>query len=212
MPRRKKGFNFNQLIIAAVIIVATWIAADYYFNVYRRPESVAAPEVMTAPESASKPAAAPVAPAEPEVVSSDGFAMQSYRDDRYKIEFQYPVYSKEDVRCPLIKKTDNGFEIGMFSLTVSEARSGLSGFTESQLEGMTIDKSEEKTVAGQPAIRFDYQTQGMGWYGSDTYLEYGGNFYDFGILANATPDKCGGIDDYEDRVYRSVISTLKFAE
>ena len=212
MPRKKKGFNFSRLMTAAVLIVGTWIAADYYFNVYRPAQKKTVTETAPVVPAATEPVAAPAVQPEPEVVSADGFTAQPYRDDRYGIEFQYPVYGKEDARCPVIKKTDDGFSIGMFSLVVSEAPGELSDFVEGQLEGMTIDKNESLTVAGFSATRVDYQTQGMGWYGSDVYLKRNGKVYDFGILANATPGKCGGIDDYEDRVYQSVIATLKFVE
>jgi hypothetical protein len=213
MPRRKKSFNFNQLVIAAVLIVATWIAADYYFNIYRHPQTETVPEEAAPPATVTDTLpSVPAAQTEPEVISADGFVTATYRDDRYGIEFQYPVYGKEDSRCPVIEKTDSGFNLGMFSLTVSVAQGALADFVDGQLEGMEIGKNENKTVAGLPAIIVDYQTKGMGWYGIDTYIDRDGKVYDFGILANATPDKCGGIDDYEDRVYQSAISTLKFTD
>jgi hypothetical protein len=67
-------------------------------------------------------------------------------------------------------------------------------------------------VAGQSAIKSVYQTQGMGWYGSFVYLEHGGRFFEFGLLANEKAEKCNGVNDYEDRVYQSIISTLKFTD
>lgn len=215
MPRKKKTLKFSHAAIAAVLIIGTWIAADYYFNFYRHSPKVDVNREIdgntdtVANNLKEQPNQEPEEVL-PEVVSSDGFATEIYNDSRYGIEFQYPVYSKQDLNCPVLNKTDSGFSIGIFSLTVSQAEGDLDNFINEQLEGMLIEKDQKLTVAGQAARQVDYQTQGMGWYGSDTYFEYGGKFYDFGILANATPGKCGGIDDYEDRVYQSVISTLKF--
>ncbi len=208
MPRRKKVFGFSQFIIVAVLMVAVWIAADYYFNVYRHnptetpdPEPVAdvpAPPAQTAP------------PAQEELVPEDGFRLQTYRDEVLGFEFQYPVYAQGDAKCPSVEKTENGINLGMFFFAAAKKEGELSDFIENELQGMEIGKTENITVAGQPAVKLDYQTQGMGFNGSEVFVEYDGRIYEFGILANTTALTCGGVSDYADRVYRSVITTLKF--
>jgi len=75
---------------------------------------------------------------------------------------------------------------------------------------MDINKTQNITVGGVDALQVDYQTQGMGWNGSSVFIAHNDKFYEFGILANTSAQSCGGVDDYADRVYRSVISTLKF--
>ncbi len=212
MPRRKHNFNFNRFAVIAALFVGGWIAIDYYLNVFRHPQIEETAVEKSITPAADAPETESDSQPQPEVVSSDGFTVETYRDDRYGFEFQYPVYGQPDSRCPEIKKTETGFELGIFSLTVDSAEDTLDDFVASQLEGMEIEKNEKLTVANRPAVKVDYQTKGMGWYGSDTYIEQNGRIYDFGILANEAFDKCGGIDNYEDRVYQSVVSTLKFAE
>ena len=210
MPRRKKTFGFNQFIVIVVIIVGIWITADYYFNVYQH-SSKGAPEQESAP-IVTQPAAPVTVTDEEEPALEDGFRLETYRDENGKFEFQYPVYAQPDPACPSIKKNGNGFDLGMFSFTANEGQGTISDFIDSELQGMEINKKENITVAGLAATRIDYQTQGMGWNGSLVFVGRDGKFYEFGILANTTAEKCGGVDDYADRVYRSVTSTLKFTD
>jgi hypothetical protein len=65
-------------------------------------------------------------------------------------------------------------------------------------------------IAGRPAVKTDYETAGMGWYGSSTFVENNGQILEFGLLANESSEKCGGVENYEDLVYQSARSTLKF--
>ena len=206
MPRRKKGSRYDKFIIIAVLFVGLWIAADYYFNVYQHPRSEApvkdAPVPVVAEPETIVPAVEKDAPA-----LEDGFRLETYRDEKNKFEFQYPVYAQPDPKCPVIEKNDNGFNLGIFSFSISDGQGSISDFIEKELQGMEIGKTENITVAGQEAIRVDYQTRGMGWNGSAVFISRAGKFYQFGILANITAETCG---DYADRVYRSVISTIKF--
>ena len=185
------------------------MAADFYFNVYTHSQKAPAVKVVEtkAPETASKPAETQKAVLVPE---NSAFEIQTYRDGRFGFEFQYPVAVKDAAQCPKIEKTDDGFSMGMFSFSLSAKNVPLADFVESELQGMTIDSRNSITVAGQPATKADYQTGGMGWSGSDTFIEHNGKIFEFGLLANESSAKCGGADDYEDQVYQAVISTLKF--
>jgi hypothetical protein len=210
MPRRKKGFGFNQFIIMAVLVVGTWIAADWYFNVYR--SSLAKNSAGAPAPAAPGPAAIPAAGEEAAPALEDGFRLETYRDADNGFEFQYPVYSQNDPGCPSLVERSDGFDLGQFSLTTSPAAGELTDFIAGQLEGMEMGESQSVAIAGLAATKVDYQTKGMGFNGSDVYIEHAGKFYDFGILANTSATTCGGVDDYADRVYRSVITTLKFTD
>jgi hypothetical protein len=208
MPRRKKGFNLNLILVCLVLVVGTWIAADYYFNVARQPKKEPAVEVAdTQPAAKETPASAQKEPVAPEI---SAFETKTYRDDRFGFEFQYPEAVKDTVLCPKFEKTDDGFNLNIFSLTTSIKQGELGDYIGSAMQGMNIDKRENITVAGIAATRIDYQTTGMGWYGSSTFIENGGRVYEFGLLANESSEKCGGADNYEDMVYQAAISTLKF--
>jgi hypothetical protein len=210
MPRRKKRGNFNLILIISVVAVGAWIAADFWFNVYRAPKKeVAIEEIATDFGNKDQKLAAKE---ETVPVLEDGFKTETYRDDRYGFEFKYPVTTVADARCPNLEKTEDGFSMGMFSLVVGAAQGSLADYAERQLEGMEIEKRESLTVAGQTAAKVDYQAPGMGRYGSSVFVERGGKIFEFGLLAGEVPDACGGVDDYEDRVYQSVVSTLKFAD
>jgi|GEM_PF-814360 len=210
MPRRKKKGNyFNFILIALAIMVGGYIALDFYLNVYRHPqksepvsETAITPSVQKQELSVKKEEAAPE--------SKNGFALRTYRDDRYGFEFQYPVFSGNDPQCPVLAKTDDGLSVGIFSFIVSDRQGAFEEFVVRQLEGMEIDGRTELTVGGKPAVRADYQTAGMGWSGSSVFIDDGKKFIEFGLLANESGERCGNSDDYEDRVYQSVISTLKF--
>ncbi len=212
MPRRKKGFNFNQFIVITVLFIGVWIAADYYFNVYRHTQKETSDQ--KAIPSVNQPAVtpAPTVTVSEESVPEDDFKLETYRDENNKFEFQYPVYRQPDPGCPIIKKNAAGFDLGMFFFSINDGRGEIADFINSELQGMDIDKTESITVAGLSATQVNYQTRGMGWNGSTVFIEHAGKFYEFGILANSTAETCGGVNDYSDRVYRSVISTLKFTD
>ncbi|MCU0653109.1 MAG: hypothetical protein MUD10_02510 [Candidatus Pacebacteria bacterium] len=207
MARRKKG-NLNTILIALALVTGTWIAADWYYNVRQSPqrEEPARETITPAPRAENKTEVK----TEPEAVAGSNFVLEKYADERFGIEFLYPVAAKESAECPKPEKTEDGFTLGMFSFAVSDKSGTIDDFIAGQLEGMNVDERKSITVAGKPATRVEYQTAGMGWYGSDTFVENGNRFYEFGLLANETGNKCGGADDYEDQVYQSVLSTLKF--
>ena len=185
-----------------------WIAADYYFNVYRAPKKEVATENTAINVTAQNGKTEIKEESLP--VLDNGFKNETYRDDRYGFEFQYPVTSAADARCPKLEKTDNGFSLGAFSLAVGDWQGSLADYMDRELTGMEVEKKEAIVVAKHPAIKVDYQTAGMGWYGSSFFI-MGDNskVFEFGLLANESGDKCGDIDDYEDRVYQSVILTLR---
>jgi len=208
MARRKKGVNYNFILIVLGLAAGVWFAADFYFNVYRHPQKEVAVEQVattTAPSEKSATTSEAAAP-----VLENGFKNETWRDARLGIEFQYPVFAAGDQGCPKLEKTDGGFSLGIFYFLESAARGSLADFVDGQLMGMTVDSRADISVAGKPAKKIDYETAGMGFSGSAVFLENGEKFYEFGFLANESSTECGGIDDYEDRVYQSVISTLKF--
>ncbi|MFA6376894.1 MAG: hypothetical protein WCX69_05860 [Candidatus Paceibacterota bacterium] len=209
MPRRKKRNNFNLILILLALAGGIWVAADYYFNVYRAPKKEVTVEntVIDAAAQNEKPKAKE----ESAPVLENGFKSEIYRDDRYGFEFQYPVTAVADGRCPKLEKTDDGFSLGAFSLVLGSGQGLLEDYMNQQLVGMEVEKKENIAVAGHPAIKVNYQTAGMGWYGSSVFVMDGnGKYFEFGLLANESGEKCGGVDDYEDQVYQSVIATLKF--
>ena len=211
MPRRKKRKKFNSILILLALAGGMWVAADYYFNVYRAPKKEVVIEntaINPAAQNKNTEIKEQTAP-----VFDNGFKNETYRDDRYGFEFQYPVTVAADSRCPKLEKTGDGFSLGSFSLAVSGGQGPLADYIDRQLSGMEVEKKENITVAGHPAIRADYQTAGMGWYGSSVFImDTNGKYFEFGLLANESGEKCGGIDDYEDRVYQSMIATLKFID
>ena len=191
------------------LAIGGWIVADFYVNVYRRPQKEVEIENVkneSTQEGRAQQSQESIVP-EPE----NGLAMQTYRDDRYGIEFQYPTVVG-DARCPQLLKTQDGFSLGIFALFAGEENEGMEDFMERQLQGMEIEKQENIAVAGKNAIKVNYQAQGMGWYGSSVFMQNGGRVFEFGLLANEVSEKCGGVDNYNDQVYQSVISTLKFAD
>lgn len=207
MVRRKKGFNYNFILIVLALVAITWFAADYYFNVYRAAPKKTAVEVVTLPAAQDKKPAVVETVA---LVLENGFKNETWRDAQLGIEFQYPVFAAGDPKCPKLEKTDGGFSLGIFYFLKSAASGSLADFVDGQLLGMTIDSRADISVAGKPAKKIDYETAGMGFNGSAVFLENDAKFYEFGFLANESSAKCGGVDDYEDRVYQSMISTLKF--
>jgi hypothetical protein len=208
MARRKKGFNYNFILIVLAIVGGTWIAADFWFNVWRHPQkeaAVEAPAVVPAVKTETPAAVETVAP-----VLENGFKNETYRDERFGFELQYPVFAAGDPQCPKLEKTEDGFSLGIFSFLVAAKLGTLDEFIDSELQGMAVDGKKTITVGGNAAIKADYQTGGMGWYGSSVFIERRDKFFEFGLLANESSAKCGGTDDYADRVYQLVISTLKF--
>ncbi len=208
--RKKKKGDFNFILGLAALVVFGWIGIDLYFNYQKRSQKESVPPAIVA-EPEQKQESVQVAEA-PAVELESGFKLETWRDDRYGFEFQYPITAAVDARCPKLEKTENGFAVGAFSLIAAGKQGTLADYIDRQLEGMEVETRENLTVAGQAAVKVNYQTPGMGWYGSSVFLEGKTKFFEFGLLANEAGDKCGGIDDYEDRVYQSMISTLKFAD
>jgi len=207
--RKKKNNSFGWVIAGLAVGIFGWIAMDFCVNVYRHPqeEKVEIENVANEPTQAGQNQKAD----EDVVGLENGFAMELYRDDRYGIEFQYPTVVG-DARCPQLLKTQDGFSLGIFALFAGEENEGMEDFMERQLQGMEIEKQENIAVAGKNAIKVNYQAQGMGWYGSSVFMQNGGRVFEFGLLANEVPEKCGGVDNYNDQVYQSVISTFKFTD
>ena len=187
-----------------VLVAGTWLAADYYFNIAGK-----SPEKKPAEPSATAPIQKEVVVAEKQIAVADGFKAEAYKDERYGFEFQYPVFAKNDPQCAKLEKTDTGVSLGIFSLSVVDAKVPLADFISSELEGMNIDSRADIIVAGMPATKIDYVTAGMGFNGSSVFFEKGNKIFEFGLLANEPFSKCGGTDDYEDQVYQLVILTLK---
>jgi hypothetical protein len=189
-----------------VLVIGAWFAADHFGTWSKK--QVKTPE----------PAAPPAAKTENKLISApaktedSSFKTETYRDERFGFEFQYPVAVKDAKDCPQLEKTEDGLSLGMFTFAVSDKSGTLDDFIASELPGMEIDNKTTITVAGRTATKVDYQTMGMGWYGSNTFIEHNGKFIEFGLLANEAAAKCGGIDDYADRVYQSVLFTLKFTD
>ena len=189
-----------------------WIGMDFYFNFYRQAQKETDVEIVEVQESESikqvRPARENIAP-EPE----NGFSLAVYRDDRYGIEFQYPTIA-DDARCPAPQKNDDGFSLGQCYFFAGRAGEAMEDFMARQLQGMEIENQEIIAVGGNqiPAIKADYQTSGMGWFGSSVFIDCERGVFEFGILANEIAENCGGARDYDDRVYQSAIATLKLAD
>jgi len=209
MGRRKKKSKLNTILVVLALGAIAWVGADYYSNVWQK-KPAQAPEPEPAGQVEVKESVP--APEKPIVAQESGFKTETYRDERFGFEFQYPVPVRDDPQCAKIIKTDDGFSLGIFSLYVTGGEGLLQDYINEQLAGMTVEKREAVALGGQPAVKIDYQTAGMGWYGSDTFVEHSGKFLDFGLLANEAANKCGGDEHYEDRVYQSVLSTLKFTD
>lgn len=210
MPRRKKKKNnFNWVIAALAVGIFGWIAADFYFNLYRHPQKEIETEIIPAEEKTQDDQLSETVMPETE----NGFTETNYRDDRYGIEFKYPTVLG-DGRCLSPEKSENGFSLGQFYFYAGDENENIENFMDRQLQGMEIEEKENVTVgpAKIPAVKIDYQTPGMGWYGSSVFLRRGQKVFEFGMLANEISENCGGVRDYDDRVYRSVILTLEFAD
>jgi len=205
MARRKKGSKLNFIIIVLVLVIGAWFVADYYFNVWQR-KQITAPEPEAVQPVKEKETTTP-APAKTE---DSNFKTKTYRDERFGFEFQYPVAIKDNESCPKLQRTEDGFSLGIFTFSVSDKSGNLNDFINEQLAGMNVEKHDTLSVDNQPAIKIDYQTTGMGWYGSATFIEHNDKFFEFGLLANEASEKCGGVDNYEDQIYQAVIKTLKF--
>jgi hypothetical protein len=209
MARRKKGVNYNFILIILALAIGGWIAVDFYLNVYRHPqEKVEVEIVATEPEREEKQEQTPesAAPA-PE----NGLTAEIYRDDRYGIEFQYP-FAANDARCPKLEKNDDGFSLGDLYFFAGASNETMDDFMARQLQGMEIENQENIAVSGRDAVKIDYQTPKAGLYGSSVFVQNAGRVFEFGLLAGETFKNCGGVDDYGDRLYRSVIATLKFGD
>lgn len=209
--RKKRNYNFNWIVAGLAVGVFAWIAADFYFNVYRYPqEKVDVVEVADDPETESAPppeqAAEEGAPA-----SEDGFVLATYRDDRWGVELRYPTVAG-DARCPAPQKNDDGFSLDNFYFFAGGQNEALEDFMARQLQGMEVESRENINTAGRPAVKANYQTPKAGLYGSSVFVENDGRPFEFGLLAKEAAEKCGDADDYDERLYQSVISTLKFAD
>lgn len=207
MARRKKNNGFNWVVAALAVGVFAWIGMDFYFNFYRHPREKVEVEIV-ADDPAQNDEVLP--PENDAPALEDGFVLAVWRDDRYGAEFQYPTVAG-DARCLSPQKTEDGFSLGQFYFFAADAGEEMEDFMARQLQGMEIQKRDNITVADAMATKVDYQTPGMGRYGSSVFLENGGRAFEFGLLAGEAGEKCGGAPDYDDRLYQSAIATLKFA-
>jgi hypothetical protein len=209
--RKKKNNDFNWIIAVLAVGIFGWIAMDFYANVYRHPREESGGDTENVEVQTEIPGAKQIEPAREEAALeiNDGLIMAAYRDDRYGVEFQYPT-ADDDARCPILEKTDEGFSLGTFYLFAGDKDEPMEDFIQRQLEGMEIVNREDIAIDGRNAAKIDYQTQGMGWYGSSVFAENQNRVLEFGLLANEMAEKCGGVDNYNDLLYQSVVSSLKF--
>ena len=166
--RKKKKWNSNFILVILAIGVGAWIAADFWFNIYKHPQKEDSFEPVAVEPAAPDQKTVVVENSAP--VLENGFKKEIYRDERYGFEFQYPITAAADARCPKLEKTEDGLSLGIFSGR-GAGQGALADYTDRQLEGMEIEKRESLTVAGQNAVQVDYQTAGMGWYGSSVFIE-----------------------------------------
>jgi hypothetical protein len=207
MRKRKTRRNFNFILIILAVAVLGWIAADFYANIYRHPQEKDEVEIVEVETKQNEAQGQTQEDAPPEAES--GLAPAFYRDDRYGIEFQYP-FAANDARCPKLEKTDDGFSLGDLYFFAGASSEAPDDFMARQLQGMEIENQENIAVAGRDAVKIDYQTPKAGLYGSSVFVQNAGRAFEFGLLAGETFKNCGSVDDYGDRLYRSVITTLKF--
>ena len=211
MGRRKK-FNWQNILIAILgIALLVWVAADFYNN-SKNNKKEEEPAQNSAIETQNNIKTPDQKNEEQslEIEKDSKFKLVIYKNSKYGFEIQYPVAVNNDPQCAKLVETQDGFSLGIFSLAVSPAAGELKDFASEQLAGMEIDNKTDLMVGGQNAIKADYQTAGMTWSGSDTFIKCGNQIFDFGLIANTAPNKCAGDASYEDKVYQSVISTLKF--
>lgn len=187
--------------------VFAWIAVDFYLNIYRHPQEKVEVEIVKTEPEREKEQEQTQESAVPE--RENGLIAEIYRDDRYGIEFQYP-FAANDARCPKLEKTKDGFLMGDFYFFAAAPDETMDNFMERQMQGMEIENQENIAVAGRDAVKVDYQTPKAGLYGSSVFVRNAERAFEFGLLAGETFRNCGGVDDYGDRLYLSVIATLKF--
>lgn len=209
MRKRKTRRNFNFILIILAVAVLGWIAADFYANIYRHPQEKDEVEIVEVETEQNEAQGQTQEDALPEAES--GLVMAFYRDDRYGVEFSYPTVAR-DARCPSLQKTDDGFLLGDFYFFAGAPNEAMDDFMARQLQGMEIENQENIAVSGRDAVKIDYQTPKAGLYGSSVFIQDSGRAFEFGLLAGETFKNCGGVDDYGDRLYRSVIATLKFSD
>lgn len=212
MGRRKKRANLKLALLGLALLAAGWFGADFFngnFGKAGQPPA-AAPEQ---PPAADEPVATPESEKMTDGGNDPQFVLETYRNDKYGFELQYPVLKNGAPGCPSLQENADGFSLGIFNFTAYEtAGRALADFVADELAGMNIETRTALAIADKPAARIDYQTTGMGFSGSSVFLEHGGYFFEFGLLVNTAPAVCGGQTGYEDKVYQSVISSLKFAD
>jgi len=219
MARRKKKFNFNKLLIGAVLIVGTWFAADYYFNTWLPSRKTAPKPVVVetaAPKnspSESKGEQTTITEGQTSQPDEPQYQLGAYKNDHYGFELQYPFLAG-DKTCLMTGVREDGFDVGTFSFSVVDPQGKLlPNFIKDDLGGIPVDSQSTVEFGSILGTKIDY-SMGMSGYGSTTYVMHNNKIYEFGLTASGTESTiCGGDGyKYEDRVYQSVITTLKFTK
>src|SRR3989344_1133420 len=148
---------------------------------------------------------------------------QTYRNDEYGFEFQYPKVFDQKEQCRLRE--------GIKSTGVEEYRilGNRINIIVRDSQGQTLDELVERelqrlgdsveelhqgriVIAGEKAAILSYRSKGMGRYGEANYLLRDGKIYEFSFFAGPRCLPSDMLDESELSVLSQILSTFRFID
>ena len=166
------------------------------------------------------------------LIPSEVESWQTYRNEEYGFEFEYPSIPPECQNCIINDRllSDRYFSLGRFLLKVEDLEeASLSAqvyklfpeeWEEVQVEKIDdgqyiketfVESREIINLGDKEAIKIDYRFGGTGRFGTATFVEKKGKVFSFGFTAGGF---CCLWENkiYEEEIYRAIISTFSFLQ
>ncbi|MEK7510506.1 MAG: hypothetical protein AAB567_03070 [Patescibacteria group bacterium] len=177
----------------------------------------AAPMQQTPPPPVSTPSPQPQA-INNQQSTIDMSDWQTYRNDEFGFEFQYPkeFAESQDCKARMSKVQKNVVDIGNRTdvSVVGSKGLNLEDFVAADfiLESLFDIHRSEQIVGEEKAITISYRVEGTGRFGTVTYVKHADKIYRFDYLAGVDCSVAYATDMSELDVLNQILSTFRFVE
>jgi len=175
-------------------------------------------ELSPAPIAPPPPVVQQTPPPAPQQEVLNISTWQTYRNEEFGFEFQYPKEFAESQECKarMSEVQTNVVNIGnRINITIGDSKGmSLEDFVSADFsrEFLFDINQSEQSVGGEKAITISYRVEGTGRLGTVTFIKRGAKIYQFDYLAGGDCAAAHIADISELDVLSQILSTFRFVK